>query len=159
MANDFLGGLGGLMKGLSGMGIPMNDPSTKMITAQIEVSDLQKQELELYAEMGKKAFAQCGTEKFAEEAERLQLVQSNLSIAQDKLAAATAEYENMKSEEKARICECTCSCCGYENPEGTKFCNGCGAKLIQWEKLFCVVCGEELAPGVRFCGQCGSEQP
>src|SRR5678810_1012666 len=138
MANDFLGGLGGLMGGLSGMGIPMDDPSTRIIMARIEVSDLQKQELELYAEMGKKAFAQCGTEKFGEEAERLLLVQSNLSRAQDKLAAATAEYEKKEAEEKARFCECVCSCCGYENPEGTKFCNGCGAALIQWEKLFCV---------------------
>ncbi|HZK28606.1 MAG TPA: zinc ribbon domain-containing protein [Clostridia bacterium] len=52
-----------------------------------------------------------------------------------------------------------CSCCGHENPQGTEFCDDCGAKLIQWEKLFCAVCGAEISPCERFCGKCGAGQP
>ena len=54
MANDFLGGLGGLMKGLSGL-MPQDDPNVKILNAQAELNDLQKKETDLYAEIGKAA--------------------------------------------------------------------------------------------------------
>ncbi len=61
IANDLFGGLGGglggLMKGLSSF-MPQDDPAVKMLNTQTEVSSLQKQELELYAEIGKQAASQ-----------------------------------------------------------------------------------------------------
>src|SRR5262249_50891796 len=41
--------------------------------------------------------------------------------------------------------------CGFENPEGKKFCEECGAKLVH----LCPSCGSEVRPTAKFCGDCG----
>src|SRR2546426_5306368 len=45
-----------------------------------------------------------------------------------------------------------CPNCGTENPEGGKFCNGCGASLFR----VCSSCGTSNASGARFCSECGA---
>jgi class 3 adenylate cyclase/predicted ATPase len=45
-----------------------------------------------------------------------------------------------------------CPSCGFENPEGLKFCNECGTTL----KRHCTQCGFENAPQSKFCGECGT---
>src|SRR5262245_48540141 len=45
-----------------------------------------------------------------------------------------------------------CQRCGFENPEGTKFCEDCGTKLV-WA---CPSCGEQVRPTAKFCGECGT---
>src|SRR5262249_20198769 len=45
-----------------------------------------------------------------------------------------------------------CSSCGFENPEGLKFCNECGAPL----RMRCPQCGFANQPRARFCGECGT---
>ena len=44
-----------------------------------------------------------------------------------------------------------CPNCGFDNPEGFRFCGSCGATLVQ----ACPNCGAEVPPGMRFCGSCG----
>jgi len=46
-----------------------------------------------------------------------------------------------------------CPKCQFENPEGMKFCGGCGAKL---EKT-CPKCNSSNPPGFKFCGECGAD--
>jgi hypothetical protein len=45
-----------------------------------------------------------------------------------------------------------CPSCGFENPDGMKFCGQCGAKLGP----YCPQCGFENPSGFAFCGQCGA---
>jgi hypothetical protein len=45
-----------------------------------------------------------------------------------------------------------CPTCGFENPDGMKFCGQCGAKLGP----YCPRCGFENPSGFAFCGQCGA---
>ena len=45
-----------------------------------------------------------------------------------------------------------CRSCGFENPEGTKFCIECGIPL----KNRCPSCGSENLPNAKFCGECGT---
>jgi len=45
-----------------------------------------------------------------------------------------------------------CAKCGGENPAGKKFCEACGAKLVQ----SCPRCGGEVRPAAKFCGDCGA---
>ncbi len=160
MANELfagLGNLGGLMKGLSSF-MPQDDPAVKLMSVQSDVSELQNQEKELYAEIGKSAIAHYGLEDFGDAADRLRLIQSNLAAAQAKLNAAKAEQEAREAAEKDQLTARTCPSCGYENQEGTKFCQECGAKLGIKAKTFCTSCGAELPPGTRFCGECGTRQ-
>jgi len=51
-----------------------------------------------------------------------------------------------------------CAACGHENPAGTKFCGGCGAKLEAEEPAprICA-CGATVPPGIKFCGECGAK--
>src|SRR5262245_28900044 len=44
-----------------------------------------------------------------------------------------------------------CASCGFENPEGLKFCNECGSAF----KRRCAQCGFDNAPQAKFCGECG----
>ena len=46
----------------------------------------------------------------------------------------------------------TCPACGFENPDGMKFCGKCAAALV----TSCPSCGSESPPGFKFCGSCGS---
>jgi len=43
-----------------------------------------------------------------------------------------------------------CGKCGFENPEGMKFCGQCTNPLV----LICPKCRFENPPGFKFCGQC-----
>src|SRR2546428_6865289 len=45
-----------------------------------------------------------------------------------------------------------CAKCGFANPEGVKFCIGCGVSL----QYRCPSCGVENLPQARFCGECGT---
>lgn len=44
-----------------------------------------------------------------------------------------------------------CLRCQQENPPGSNFCLGCGARL----GLTCALCGAVLVAGTRFCNKCG----
>ena len=44
-----------------------------------------------------------------------------------------------------------CTTCGFDSPEGMKFCGGCGGPL----KAACPGCGEQNPPSFKFCGHCG----
>ena len=46
-----------------------------------------------------------------------------------------------------------CPSCGFENPDGVKFCGGCGARL---ERL-CPECNSPNPPQFKFCGECGQD--
>lgn len=155
MADDLLGGFGGLLKGLSSF-MPQDDPAVKLMGLQTEVSDLKKKEKELYVEIGMQAIREQGAEHFGESAERLALVQANLKGAEEALSAALREQEETDRKEKAEREARTCPECGHENPEGMRFCQECGTKLGAPEKLFCPSCGAEVKKGVRFCGSCGA---
>src|SRR5262249_50138036 len=45
-----------------------------------------------------------------------------------------------------------CPSCGFENPEGMKFCGECATPL----KRRCPQCGMENPPGFKFCGECAT---
>jgi class 3 adenylate cyclase/tetratricopeptide (TPR) repeat protein len=45
-----------------------------------------------------------------------------------------------------------CTKCATENPEGMKFCGGCGTKL----ERVCPHCNFSNPPQFRFCGECGT---
>jgi len=45
-----------------------------------------------------------------------------------------------------------CPRCQYENRDGIRFCEECGARLAST----CLSCGAEIQPNKRFCGACGT---
>ncbi len=46
----------------------------------------------------------------------------------------------------------TCTVCGHQCPEGSRFCPACGTPLA----ARCGGCGASLVPTARFCGECGA---
>ena len=44
-----------------------------------------------------------------------------------------------------------CPKCGFENRQGVKFCEKCGAKM----EIICSACGAKIPPDRQFCGECG----
>ena len=48
-----------------------------------------------------------------------------------------------------------CSGCGFGNPEGARFCAGCGARLAR----SCPACGFAVAAEHQYCAACGQRLP
>ena len=44
-----------------------------------------------------------------------------------------------------------CPSCDFENPDGLKFCGGCGERM----PAGCPACDYANPPGFKFCGECG----
>lgn len=153
--SDLLGGLGGLVKGLTSI-MPQDDPNTQLLKMRGEVSDLKKQEDDLYIEIGKMAAERYGLETFGDSAGRMKLIEANLAAAQNKLEEAKGAAQAKEKAEKDALAERICPQCGYENPEGTKFCQECGGKLGA-VKTSCPSCGTENPAGVKFCQECGAK--
>jgi len=49
--------------------------------------------------------------------------------------------------------EIVCPSCKSHNPEGSQFCNNCGARLSNT----CPNCGAPVASGMKFCNGCGTK--
>jgi hypothetical protein len=159
MANDLFGGLnnlGGLLGGLAKSVVPKDTPEGKLLNAQSELSDLQKQESDILLEIGKQAYEQ--NPSVWPQDTKLQLIRQNISSAQGILDEAKQAQEQAEAVKKAEDERGRCPECGHKNPEGVKFCQECGTKLGGAEKTFCTTCGAELAAGTRFCGACGARQ-
>ena len=144
------------MKGISGL-MPQDDPDVKVLNARTDLDDLQKKELEIYAQIGKQAISQQGPAAFGELSERLRLVQSDIQAAEQKIKEAEQAKEQQEQAKKQAMAQRTCPNCGTENPEGVNFCQQCGTKLGGTAKLLCPQCGAENAPDTKFCGNCGSK--
>jgi hypothetical protein len=161
MGNDLFGGLsgalGGIVGGLAKSGlVPQDDPNVKVFNAQQELADLQKQETEIYTEIGRKAFEKEGAVGYPAEADKLKLIQSNIAEAQTTLDAASTEKKEKEDAEQEATSARTCPSCGEVNPEGVNFCQECGTKLGAPAKAVCPGCGTENPPGTKFCGGCGA---
>jgi len=151
---DLFGGLGGFMKGLTNL-MPKDDPNTQLVKLQAEVSELRKQKEDMYTEIGKAAIEAHGLDSFGPLANKMRLIDANLAEAEQRLADAQGEAEAKERAEKEALAGRTCPSCGHENPEGTRFCQECGAKLGA-QKNMCPSCGSENDAGVKFCNQCGT---
>jgi predicted RNA-binding Zn-ribbon protein involved in translation (DUF1610 family) len=164
MANGLFGGLGdlggalgGLMGGLAKSGlVPKDTPEGKLLAVQSELADLQKQESELLLGIGRQAYERNPSE-WPEDA-KLTLIRQNMAAAEETLQGAKREKEEAEAEKAAADAAGRCPNCGYKNPEGVKFCQECGTKLVAQGPKHCTSCGAELAPGTRFCGECGARQ-
>lgn len=151
-----LGGLGDLVGGFTKM-MPQDDPNVKAFTAQKELADFQKQEADIFAEIGRKIFEQDGAASFPAEADRLRLIQNNIAAAKEKINETQSEVKAAEEAKQQADEARTCPNCGSYNPEGVKFCQECGTKLGAAAKTFCGQCGMENPPGTKFCGGCGSK--
>ena len=151
-----MGGLGDLVGGFSKM-MPQDDPNVKAFNAQKELADFQKQEADVFEQIGRKAFEQNGAAAFPAEAEKLKLIQSNIAATQEKLNATQNEAKAAQAAQQQADAARTCSSCGHYNPEGVNFCQECGTKLGAPAKMFCGSCGAENPAGTRFCGGCGAK--
>lgn len=141
---------GGLFKGLSSF-MPQDDPNTKLFTLGTELNDLQQQETQLYANIGKKVFPSISSNpEYGDIILELQSVQRRISQINAQLKAAQEEKEAQERKTQS-LC---CPSCGTENPEGVKFCKECGAKMGSSP---CAQCGTVNPPNTRFCGECGNQ--
>jgi len=151
------GALGGLMGGLAKSGlVPTDTPDGKLMLAQTELSDLQKQESEILIEIGRQAYNQ-NPAAWPQDS-KLKLIHENMRTAQATLDEAKQAQTQAQAAKAAEDAIGRCPSCGYKNADGVKFCQECGTPLGAPVKSFCGSCGAELAAGTRFCGSCGAKQ-
>lgn len=84
----------------------------------------------------------------------------NLAIADAQAQIAALKAENESAAKPAVGAESIiCPSCGKNNPIGTRFCGGCGAKLeipAVPQKKTCPSCAAEIETGTKFCSECGA---
>ena len=162
MANDSFkglgsfGGLGDIIGGIAKSVVPKDTPEGKLLAAQSDLSDLQKQEGDILLEIGNQAYEQ-NPSAWPQDA-KLKLIRQNIAEAQAILNDAKQAQEQADAARAAEDAKGRCHECGHKNPEGVKFCQECGSPLAPAGPKHCTTCGAELAPGVRFCGGCGAQQ-
>ena len=158
--------LTGIVKGLSGF-MPQDNPDVKIFNAQTEMKELSAKMEKVYARLGRQVYESDGGEAYPEMKVELDMLTANHKEAEARLQTAKEEKaakERAEAEERARR-EAeeqanACPNCGAYCPEGSKFCQECGFKLVKPEpatKRFCTNCGSEIAPGQRFCTGCGTK--
>jgi len=159
MASDLFGGLGnlgGLFGGLAKNVVPKDSPEGKLLAAQSDLSDLQKQEAELLLEIGRQSYER-NPSVWPQDA-KLRLIQQNIAVAQATLNEAQNAQKAAEEAKTAEDAKGRCPSCNNKNPEGIKFCQECGTPLAVAGPKRCASCQAELAPGIRFCGECGARQ-
>ena len=163
MANDLfgrlgnLGGLGNILGGIAKSVVPEDTTEGKLLAAQSELSDLQKQEYDILLEIGKHAYDQ-NPSAWPQDA-KLKLIRQNIESARATLNEAKTAQEQADAAKAAEDAKGRCPNCSHKNPEGVKFCQECGTSLaVAVGPKYCTSCGAELAQGTRFCGECGANQ-
>ena len=156
MANDIFGGLGGLFGGIAKAVVPQDTPEGKLLKAQSDLSDLQKQESEILLEIGNQAYSQ-NPDAWPQDA-KLKLIKQNIALSQALLDEAKQAQEQASAAKDAEDAKGRCPECSHKNPDGVKFCQECGTSLAAAGPKHCTSCGIELAAGARFCGGCGARQ-
>lgn len=156
MSNDFLGGLGGLMKNFAAF-MPQDDPNTKIFKTQANINELENREKEIYVQIAKKAYPELSQlPEYSDLVEELTLIQKRLAAARDELQKAKDEKAFQERQKQEDLIKRTCPNCETVNPEGVKFCQECGTKLGGTGNLRCSNCGIDYPAGTRFCGECGN---
>lgn len=152
MVNDIFGGL---VKGL-GAFMPKDDPNTILFQTQSELSDLENRIQEIYAEIGKKVFHSISEKpEYSELVSELNYTKKKLESVKLELQSAQDAKVNQERIEQESLQSRTCPNCDTINPEGVKFCQECGSRLVSSDKLNCPGCGAQNPSGTRFCGECG----
>lgn len=129
----------------------IDEMKTKLGEIDGKITELEQSELQAYADLGRKLFAELD-----ENTEHVELV-SRIREASEKLEAIRKERNDSKVEYEQRLAELTCYSCKAVNPEGAAFCEECGAKLGEKPKEYCEGCGTMNHPGQKFCGECGAK--
>ena len=123
-----------------------------------EISALETSRLMALAEIGEKALAEiCDKPDFAELREKFDGIEGRIKELKQQEAALLEEKTRFEKEEKERLIRRTCFTCKAVNPEGSRFCEECGAKLGELPREYCKNCGTVNPAGMKFCGECGSK--
>jgi hypothetical protein len=151
------GALGGLMGGLAKSGlVPQDTPEGKLLNAQGNLSDLKKQESELFIEIGRQAYEQ--NPSIWTQDSKLKLIQQNIAEAEAALGEAKQAQEQASAAQAAEDAKGRCGSCYHKNLDGVKFCQECGSPLAADSGPKYCACGAELAADTRFCGECGAQR-
>ena len=154
--NDFIENLGNTVGNISNPGTaPAETPEGKIMAAQVELDELQKQESALLLIIGREAYDQ-NPEAWPQDTQ-IKRIRADIEAAQTAYNTAKQEQEwaeAAKAQEEERM---RCARCGGKNPEGNKFCQECGIPLAPAAKRFCTSCSTELTPDALFCNGCGTK--
>lgn len=108
--------LGDLKKGLNKSVEDLNK-SVKTLETQSKINNLKKEADTVYAEIGKRAVAENGSEKYGELGDKLEKILADIRTEEEKLPPEAAVDEKKTKK---------CPGCSAENPPDARFCSCCG---------------------------------
>lgn len=147
-----------LVKGLTELA-PQDDPNVKTFQAKNDLSALEKKELSLFADLGRRVYADGSQSNYPDLALQLEATSAERAAIEQRMRDAEAQ-KLTKQKAATTLAEEAyhqrCPACDAFNAEGAKFCQSCGEKLDV--PICCTACGATLKLGAKFCGECGARQ-
>ena len=129
----------------------INETKIKSEAIAGKITESEQTALALYAELGQKMLG-----LLAADSEHAPLA-DNIREINAQLEELRREFTELEQTYKTQLIALTCFACNMVNPEGSRFCEVCGAKLGEPPKEYCRACNTTNRPGQKFCGECGAK--
>jgi ribosomal protein L40E len=133
----------------------------KIGLAKQEIRDLQSQEAQTISALSAQVLAlhEAGTLTQPE----LKSLCKTVDDIRVQIREREKELAKIQPHQPQPTTSSKCPHCGADVVTGATFCQTCGGRLAEEQKLapvrFCVQCGAQLREGARFCPKCGQTVP
>ena len=126
---NYMGAFFDSLKNSAKIGTDEVKKSMRVGQLQSEISQLEKQQNDIYAKIGRMAVESDGPDKYGDLGTKLIELQENAAAKSAELAELKPEEPKSASAESSGDAGGFCKTCGTKYTPGTKFCSSCGAKL------------------------------
>ena len=123
-----------------------------------EIAALEDARIKALIELGEQALPELKSKvDYFEPVSRIEEAIAKIEDLKERKKTLEAEKAKFEREEKERAIMRSCTRCGRINPDGAKFCEGCGAQIGVLPREYCKVCTTMNPPTLKFCGECGNK--
>ena len=136
----------------------MTDIDNQLASMTSEIAATEESRLSALVELGELALPELkGNAEFSDAVTKIEELNAKLSNLKESKVALEAKKLQYEREERERTVLRTCFTCNRINPDGAKFCEGCGSKIGELPREYCKNCGTLNQTTLKFCGECGNK--
>ena len=134
------------------------DINEQLVALATEIESLEGSRIKALVGFGELALPELKDKaEFSEAAAEIEEMDAKIAESKENKVTLEATKAQLEFEQRERDVRRTCFVCNRVNPEGARFCEGCGGKLGDLPREFCKKCGTLNLSTLKFCGECGNK--